>query len=58
MTMVANPSPSKRRALIKAGKWDKSDPVAQLVKPHPSPVPPPKRFPCQCGCCCGNEFRR
>lgn len=42
MVRVSNPSPSKRRALIKAGKWDPNDPIAKLVKPPPPPPPPPK----------------
>lgn len=42
MVRVANPSPSQRRALIKAGKWDPADPVAKMVKPPAPPAPPPK----------------
>lgn len=43
MVRVANPSPSQRRALIKAGKWDPSDPVAKMVKPPAPPAPPPPK---------------
>ena len=45
MVRVSNPSPSKRRALIKAGKWDPNDPIAKLVKPPPPPPPPPPQKP-------------
>ena len=43
MVRVANPSPSQRRALIKAGKWDPADPVAKMVKPPAPPAPPPPK---------------
>ena len=43
MVRVANPSPSQRRALIKAGKWDPADPVAKMVKPPAPPPPPPPK---------------
>ena len=46
MVRVANPSPSRRRELIKAGKWDPNDPIAKLVKPPPPPAPPPPKNRC------------
>ena len=49
MAQLPNPSPSKRRELIKAGKWDPNDPIAKLVRPLPPPtasLPPPKNRCC------------
>lgn len=49
MAKLPNPSPSKRRELIKAGKWDPNDPIAKLVRPLPPPtasLPPPKNRCC------------
>ena len=51
MAKLPNPSPSKRRELIKAGKWDPNDPIAKLVRPpppSPASLPPPKKCCCNC----------